>query len=81
MGPDKPPTETTDHLPTGRRQPHKKSRTGCTDYRKRRVKARFLATLLLDSLLHVTRRDQLVQLAFDVAIYASIRPRESPLPV
>ncbi|KAJ0133003.1 Aspercryptin biosynthesis cluster-specific transcription regulator atnN [Fusarium oxysporum f. sp. albedinis] len=36
MGPDKSPTEMTDHLPTGRRRPHKKSRTGCNDCRKRR---------------------------------------------
>ncbi|KAK7588324.1 hypothetical protein V3481_007351 [Fusarium oxysporum f. sp. vasinfectum] len=38
MSPDKSPTETSDHLPTGKKRPHKKSKTGCTDCRRRRVK-------------------------------------------
>ncbi|KAK2684088.1 Fungal transcription factor [Fusarium oxysporum f. sp. vasinfectum] len=47
MGFDKSPTETSDHLTIRKKRLHKKSKTGCNDCRKRRVKACFPILLLL----------------------------------
>lgn len=38
---DKSPSETSDHLTNRKKRLHKKSKTGCNDCRKRRVKACF----------------------------------------